>query len=84
MGASSRPSAARLWTRLSTKRGLALVRLRNGLATQVEMLDAELAMTTASAQLVQALYACNIARAQLELVTGIYGYSEKEISGEGE
>ncbi|MCK4539270.1 MAG: TolC family protein [Candidatus Krumholzibacteria bacterium] len=63
---------------------LALVRLRNGLATHVEMLDAELAMTTANAQLAQALYACNIARAQLELVTGIYGYSEKEISGEGE
>lgn len=50
---------------------LALVRLKNGLATPVERLDAELAMTTARAQMAQALYACNIARAQLELAVGI-------------
>ncbi len=49
---------------------LALVRLANGLATPVERLDAELAMTAARAQLVQALYACNIAKAQLDLAVG--------------
>ncbi|HSG29146.1 MAG TPA: TolC family protein [Candidatus Krumholzibacterium sp.] len=50
---------------------LAMVRLTNGLATPVERLDAELAMTAARAQLAQALYSCKMARAQLELATGI-------------
>ncbi|MBN1886306.1 MAG: TolC family protein [Candidatus Krumholzibacteriota bacterium] len=49
---------------------LALVRLRNGLATPLERLDAELALTTARGQLAEALYACNVARAGLELATG--------------
>ncbi len=49
---------------------LALVRLKNGLATPVERLDAELAMTTARGQLAQALFACNMAKANLGLATG--------------
>jgi len=50
---------------------IALVKLKNGLATPLERLDAELAMTTARAQLAEVLYSCNIARAQLELAIGI-------------
>lgn len=50
---------------------LALVRIKNGLATPVERLDAELAMTMARGQMAQALYACNMARAQLELAVGM-------------
>ena len=50
---------------------IALVKLKNGLATPLERLDAELAMTTAQAQLAEVLYSCNIARAQLELAIGI-------------
>jgi outer membrane protein len=49
---------------------IALVRLTNGLATPLERLDAELAMTTARAQLAQARYACGMAEAQLELAVG--------------
>ncbi|MBN2069929.1 MAG: TolC family protein [Candidatus Krumholzibacteriota bacterium] len=49
---------------------LALVRMKNGLATPVERLDAELAMTMARGQLAQALYACNMAKASLELAVG--------------
>jgi outer membrane protein TolC len=49
---------------------LAEVRLNNGLATPLERLDAELAMTTARGQYAQALYAANIARAALELTLG--------------
>ncbi|MBN2184541.1 MAG: TolC family protein [Candidatus Krumholzibacteriota bacterium] len=49
---------------------LALVRMKNGLATPVERLDAELAMTTARGQMAQALFACNIAKAALGLATG--------------
>ncbi|MBD3178620.1 MAG: hypothetical protein GF417_02935 [Candidatus Latescibacteria bacterium] len=50
---------------------IALVKLKNGLATPLERLDAELAMTTARAQLAEVLYSCNIALAQLELAVGI-------------
>jgi outer membrane protein TolC len=49
---------------------LAEVRLVNGLATPLERLDAELAMTTARGQLAQALYAANIAKAALDLTLG--------------
>ncbi len=49
---------------------LALVRLANGLATPLERLDAESAMTTARAQLAAALYAANVAEASLELTVG--------------
>ncbi len=49
---------------------LALVRLANGLATPLERLDAEAAMTTARAQFAAALYAANLAEATLELTVG--------------
>ncbi len=49
---------------------LAEVRLINGLATPLERLDAELAMTTARGQYATALYAANIAEAALELTLG--------------
>ena len=49
---------------------LAEVRLVNGLATPLERLDAELAMTTARGQYAQALDAANIAEAALELTVG--------------
>lgn len=49
---------------------LAEVRLLNGLATPLERLDAELAMTTARGQYALALYAANIADAALELTLG--------------
>ncbi len=49
---------------------LAEVRLINGLATPLERLDAELAMTTARGQYATALYAANIASAALELTLG--------------
>lgn len=49
---------------------LAAVRLENGLATPLERLDAELALTTARVQLVDALHALNLARAALELAVG--------------
>ncbi|MBN1163222.1 MAG: TolC family protein [Candidatus Krumholzibacteriota bacterium] len=49
---------------------LVQVRLKNGLATPLERLDAELAKTTARWQLAQVLYACNMARAGLELSVG--------------
>jgi outer membrane protein TolC len=49
---------------------LAEVRLLNGLATPLERLDAELAMTTARGQYAQALYAANVAEAVLELTLG--------------
>lgn len=49
---------------------LALVRLQNGLATPLERLDAELAMTTARGQLAEALYSCRLAHAYLELAVG--------------
>lgn len=49
---------------------IAVIRMKNGVATPLERLDAELAMTTARGQLAEALYSCNIARAQLELIIG--------------
>jgi outer membrane protein len=49
---------------------LAVVRLENGVATPLERLDAELAMTTARAQLAEARYASLVAAAALELSVG--------------
>jgi len=49
---------------------LALVRLENGLATPLERLDAELALTAARAQLVSTLYDVNLAGAALDLAVG--------------
>jgi outer membrane protein len=49
---------------------LAQIRLDNGLATPVERLDAELALTEARVQLAQALYSCNIANSNLKLAVG--------------
>jgi outer membrane protein TolC len=57
---------------------LALVRLQNGLATPLERLDAELAMTTARGQLAAALYSCSLAQAYLELAVGSDGYNDIE------
>ncbi|HUV35804.1 MAG TPA: TolC family protein [Patescibacteria group bacterium] len=57
---------------------LALVRLRNGLATPLERLDAELAMTTARGHLAEALYSCSMARAYLELAVGTDGFNDVE------
>ena len=49
---------------------IALVRLANGLATPLERLDAELAMTAARAQLAEALFSSRMAQAYLELAVG--------------
>ncbi len=49
---------------------IALVRLENGMGTSLERLDSELAMTTARAQLAEALYSCTLAEAMLELSIG--------------
>ncbi len=49
---------------------IALVRLTNGLATPIERLDAELALTAARVQLAQARYATRMAQAYLELAVG--------------
>ncbi len=49
---------------------LANVRLTNGLATPLERLDAETALTSARVQLVEALYNCNLAAANLKLAVG--------------
>ncbi len=57
---------------------LAEVRLQNGLATPLERLDAELAMTTARGQLAEALYSYSMARAYLELAVGSEGYGNIE------
>ncbi len=53
---------------------LALVRMKNGLATPLERLDAELAMTTARVQLAQTLYSSEVALAYLELAVGSAGF----------
>ncbi len=53
---------------------LALVRLQNGLATPLERLDAELAMTTARGQLAEALYSYKLAQSYLELAVGNEGF----------
>jgi len=60
---------------------LAVVRLKNGLATPLERLDAELAMTTARAQLAEALYGSQMAEAFLELSVGSKKYGA--IAGDG-
>jgi outer membrane protein TolC len=52
---------------------LAVVRLENGVGTPLERLDAELALSTARAQLASALHASNLARAALELAVGSGG-----------
>jgi multidrug efflux system outer membrane protein len=49
---------------------LAVVRLENGLATPLERLDAELALTDARVQLAESLHQCNLARAALRLAVG--------------
>lgn len=49
---------------------LAAVRLQNGLATSLERLDAELALTHARVQLAESLHACNLARAAVVLAVG--------------
>ncbi len=54
---------------------LAVIRKENGLATPLELLDAELALTMARVQLAEALHDANIAAASLELAVG--GSEEK-------
>lgn len=54
---------------------LADIRKENGLATPLEQMDAQLALTEARLQLAQALYSCNIAAAALDLAVG--GNEEK-------
>jgi outer membrane protein TolC len=54
---------------------IALMRLVNGLATPLERLDAELAMTAARAQLAAARYSSRLAEAYLELAVGIKDFS---------
>jgi outer membrane protein len=54
---------------------LALVRLANGLATPLERLDAELAMTTARAQLAETMYSAELSLATLELAVGTEGFT---------
>lgn len=49
---------------------LAVIRKENGLATPLELLDAELALTEARVQLAAALHDVNIAAARLELAVG--------------
>jgi outer membrane protein TolC len=49
---------------------LALVREDNGLATPLERMDAELALTEARVQLAASLYNCNLAEANLKLAVG--------------
>jgi outer membrane protein len=63
---------------------LALVRLQNGLATPLERLDAELAMTTARAQLAGALFAYRMAYVYLELSVGSEGFNRVINTSQGE
>jgi OMF family outer membrane factor len=63
---------------------LALVRLQNGLATPLERLDAELAMTTSRAQLAEALFAYRMAYTYLELSVGSEGFNRVINTSEGE
>lgn len=49
---------------------LAAVRLENGLATPLERLDAELALTQARVQLAESLHACHLAHAAVALAVG--------------
>jgi outer membrane protein TolC len=68
---------------------IALVRLSNGLATPLERLDAELALTAARVQLAEARYSSRMAQAYLELAVGseafkaIDGMHEKKETGHG-
>jgi outer membrane protein TolC len=63
---------------------LALVRMQNGLATPLERLDAELAMTTSRAQLAEALFSYRMANAYLELSVGSEGFDMTINKSEGE
>jgi outer membrane protein len=63
---------------------LALVRLKNGLATPLERLDAELALTTSRGQLAAALFAYNMAYSYLELSVGSEGFKMVINTSEGE
>jgi outer membrane protein TolC len=49
---------------------IAQTRFRNGLSTQVELNDAELAATRARTNFAQALYDYNVARARLQAALG--------------
>jgi len=49
---------------------LAVVRVTNGLATPLERLDAEVAMTSSRVQKSAVEYSCNIAEARLALAIG--------------
>jgi|GEM_PF-724103 len=68
---------------------IALVRRTNGLATPLERLDAELALTAARVQLAEARYSARMAQAYLELAVGseafktIDGRHEKKETGHG-
>ncbi len=62
---------------------LSIIRLENGLATPLERLDAELAMTTARGQLAEALYTCKISEAYLELSVGSADFL-KAVTGDEE
>ncbi len=63
---------------------LALVRLQNGLATPLERLDAELAMTTSRAHLAASLFAYRMAYVYLELSVGSEGFNRVINTSEGE
>jgi outer membrane protein TolC len=63
---------------------LALVRLQNGLATPLERLDAELAMTTSRAQLAASLFAYRMAYVYLELSVGSEGFNRVINTSEGD
>ncbi len=63
---------------------LALVRLQNGLATPLERLDAELAMTTSRAQYAAALFSYRLAYSYLELSVGSEGFKRVINTSEGE
>jgi outer membrane protein len=54
---------------------LALIRLQNGLATPLERLDAEFAMSVSRVQLAESLFSYRISLALLELSVGSDGYS---------
>ena len=63
---------------------LALVRLQNGLATPLERLDAELAMTTSRVQLAGALFTYRMACVYLELSVGSEGFNRVINTSEGD
>jgi len=49
---------------------LAEVGYKNGVNTQLEVMDTQMALDTASKNYVQSLYQYNLAKANLDLVTG--------------